>query len=181
MGFLGYDAQSLNINPKTPKPKYKFKLLAPPGRPESLYLEAFGHPGGPENLNLGFWGPLWDQNLQILDFWFPGGPESLNINLYLSFLVFWRARKPKFKSLGPPGVARKLKFKLLGPPGGQKPSNLRFLAFPVAPQRKYKFGFIFRLCGLGERFGLAQQLCHRSCLLGLSISAIKICSPWQFF
>ena len=94
----------------------------------------------------------------------PGGPESLNINLYLSFLWFWRARNLKFKLLGPLGGARKLTFKLLGPPGGPKPSNLSFLALPGAPKLKYKFGFIFKLCGLGERFGLAQHRCHRSCL-----------------
>ena len=62
----------------------------------------------------------------------PGGIENLNINLYLSFLGFWRARKLKFKLLGPPGEARKLKFMLLGHPGGPKPSNLSFLAFPGA-------------------------------------------------
>ncbi len=117
-GFWATRPQSLNINPKTPKRKYKFKLLGSPGRPENLDVEAFGHPGGPENLNLGFWGPLGDHNLQIYAFWFPGGPESLNINLYLSFLVVWNARK--------------LKFKLLGPLGGPKPSNLGFLAIPGA-------------------------------------------------
>ncbi len=60
----------------------------------------------------------------------PGGPESLNVNLYLSFLGFWRARKLKHLLLGPPGGARNLKSKVLGPRGGPKPSNLRFLALP---------------------------------------------------
>ena len=64
----------------------------------------------------------------------PGGPENVNINLYLSFLGFWRARKLKFKLLGPPGEARKLKFMLLGDPGGAKPSNLCFLALPGAQE-----------------------------------------------
>ena len=131
-GFWVTRPQSLNINPKTPKPKYKFKLLGSPGRPESLDLEAFGHPGGPDNFNLGFWGP-WGTNT-FKSFWPPGCPESLNINLYLSFLVFWRAGKHKFKLLGPPGVARKLKFKLLGPSGGAKTFNSTFSGPPGSPE-----------------------------------------------
>ena len=88
----------------------------------------------PENLNLSFWGPLGGQNLQIYAFWFPGGPERLNINLYLSLLVFWRARNRKFKLLGPPGVARKLKFKLLGPPGGANTFKSTFSGPPGSPE-----------------------------------------------
>ena len=148
--------------------KHKFKLLGPPGVAIKLKFKFLGPPGGGKTFKSKLSGP-------------PGGPESLNINLDLRFLGFWKARNHKFKILGPFGGARKLKFKLLGPPGKPKPSNLSFLALPVAPKPKYKFGFIFKLCGLGERFGLAQHRCHRSCFLGLSISVIKICSPWQFF